>query len=78
MGDESGESMDSAPLKLRPYGAIIIIIIMEPVGEVSLVGLVESEFKFELSRYDNPNVRLRQTDRQTDSVIVRTEAAMSK
>jgi len=68
MGDESGESMDSAPLKLRPYGAIIIIIIiiiMEPVGEVSLVGLVESEFKFELSRYDNPNVRLRQTDRQT-------------
>ena len=38
---------------------------MEPVGEVSLVGLVESEFKFELSRYDNPNVRLRQTDRQT-------------
>ena len=77
MGDESGESMDSAPLKLRPYGAIIIII-MEPVGEVSLVGLVESEFKFELSRYDNPNVRLRQTDRQTDNVIVRTEAAMSK
>jgi len=57
---------------------IIIIIIMEPVGEVSLVGLVESEFKFELSRYDNPNVRLRQTDRQTDNVIVRTEAAMSK
>jgi len=28
MGDESGESMDSAPLKLWPYGAIIIIIII--------------------------------------------------